>query len=223
MSLTAPIYPPDEDVAIDGLVDVHSVLHDVVVDLKYSGTDNFVQTDVYGGLRRAFLHPAALEKLVVARRLLAIRDPSLTFVVWDAARPVRAQRILFAHVKGTAEEKYVADPDGRTGSIHSYGCALDLGLVELHSRALVDMGTIYDHFGREAEPREEFALLVEGKAHARAARESTLVARGDGARGVLADRVRVVAHERVRRRDRARALREGRVTRSRRTLSCEGA
>jgi D-alanyl-D-alanine dipeptidase len=162
VSPVSPIYPVDEDIALPGLVDVKSAVSDVVVDLKYRGAENFLGRDVYGGLRRAFLHPAAAVKLVTARQVLAQRAPDLTFLVWDAARPVRAQRILFAHVKGTSEEKYVADPDGRVGSIHSYGCALDLGLVRSATRDVVDMGTIYDHFGREAEPREELALLKEG-------------------------------------------------------------
>jgi D-alanyl-D-alanine dipeptidase len=162
VSPVSPIYPVDEDVALPGLVDVTRAVPDVVVDLKYRGPDNFMGRDVYGGLRRAFVHPAAAEKLVAARHVLMRRAPEMTFIIWDAARPVRAQRILFAHVKGTREEKYVADPDGRVGSIHSYGCALDLGLAHVKSGAVVDMGTIYDHFGREAEPREEFALVNEG-------------------------------------------------------------
>jgi D-alanyl-D-alanine dipeptidase len=161
-SPVSPIYPVDEDVVLPGLVDIAGAVPDIVVDLKYRGPDNFLGRDVYGGLRRAFLHPAALEKLVVARHVLARRAPELTFVVWDAARPVRAQRILFDHVRGTDAEKYVADPDGRVGSIHAYGCALDLGLATLASSAVVDMGTPYDHFGRAAEPREEFALVKEG-------------------------------------------------------------
>jgi D-alanyl-D-alanine dipeptidase len=135
----------------------------VRVDLKYRGVDNFMKLDVYGGLRRAFLAPAAAEKLVAARRVLDERDPRLTFLVWDAARPVRAQRVLFSFVKGTPEEKYVADPDGRTGSIHSYGCALDLTLCRRDDGEALDMGTIFDHFGPEAEPRHEIEQAKAGK------------------------------------------------------------
>lgn len=157
-----PIYSPDDDVALPGLVDVATGLPDAIVDLKYRGADNFLGRDVYGGLRRAFLHPRALHRLVAARDLLAARAPSLTFLIWDAARPERAQRILFAHVEGTPEEQYVANPNGPTGSIHSYGCAVDLTLADRATGTPLDMGTPYDHFGPLAEPREELALLKSG-------------------------------------------------------------
>jgi len=138
------------------------LIPDAVVDLKYRGDDNFVGRDVYGGLRRCFLVDDAATMLIAAREHLHQRAPELTFVLWDGARPKRAQEILFADVEGTAKEPYVANPHEGLGSMHSYGCAIDLGLVERETGRYVDMGTDFDHFGPEAEPREELQLLKDG-------------------------------------------------------------
>jgi len=59
----------------------------------------------------------------------------------------------------TPSSKYVASP--KTGSIHSYGCAVDLTVARADGTPL-DMGTPYDHFGQEAEPSIELKLLNDG-------------------------------------------------------------
>ncbi len=157
--MTAPIFSVGDDPGLEGCVDVTEVVPSARVDLRYRGTDNFMATDVYGGLRRAFLRPEAAERLAAADKALRSQGP-FRFIIWDAARPVRAQRVLWSFVEGTPEEKYVADPDGPMGSIHSYGCAVDLGL--LRDEQPMDFGTAYDHFGPAAEPVNEMSLLRSG-------------------------------------------------------------
>ena len=56
---------------------------------------------------------------------------------------------------------YVADP--KKGSIHNYGCAVDLTVYDLASKKPLDMGTKYDFFGDLAYPRLEYKMLKEGK------------------------------------------------------------
>jgi D-alanyl-D-alanine dipeptidase len=158
-----PAYPPDEDPQLPGTVDVTSRIDGVVVDLKYRSTDNFMKRDVYGGLRRCFLVPEAADKLARAHALLQKRDPDLTFVMWDCARPRRVQRVMWDVVKGTPSQSYVANPNTRTGSIHNYGCAVDMSLYSRSKKAPVDMGTPYDFFGRLAQPRHELNFWKEGK------------------------------------------------------------
>jgi zinc D-Ala-D-Ala dipeptidase len=158
----APVFPRHEDPALPGLVDVGARLPEAVVDLRYRGTDNFMNRDVYGGLRRCFLVPMAADMLVRAHEGLKARAPGLTFVLWDGARPRRVQEIMWDLVKGTQSESYVANPHAGAGSLHSYGCAVDLSLYDSEARAPLDMGTPYDFFGRLAEPRHELALYEEG-------------------------------------------------------------
>lgn len=156
-----PAFPRDADVQLEGMIDVQKRLADVVVDLKYASTDNFMGVDVYGGLRSCFLVPPAADKLAIAHEWLKKRAPELTFLMWDCARPRRVQRVMWDVVKNTPSRHYVADPNTKTGSIHNYGCAVDISLWDLQKNAPLDMGTPYDHFGKRAEPRHEVRLLQE--------------------------------------------------------------
>ncbi len=150
------------------LVDVQALDSSVLVELKYSTTDNFVGKDVYGSLTRAYLQPVAAQKLVAASRWLQVRRPDLRLLVYDAARPQAAQWALWNALPQYSERQrrtYVADP--RQGSIHSYGCAVDLTLATASSPTSkpvpLDMGTPYDFFGPKAYPKLEVSLLKSGQ------------------------------------------------------------
>ncbi len=146
-----------------GLVDVQTVDSSILVELKYSTTDNFVGKDVYGDLTRAYMQPMAAQKLARASRALQAKHPNLRLLVYDAARPRAAQWNLWNALPNLSEaerRKYVADP--RQGSIHNYGCAVDLTLATKEGKAL-DMGTKYDYFGELAYPSQEQRLLKAGK------------------------------------------------------------
>jgi D-alanyl-D-alanine dipeptidase len=160
---TIPVFPEGEDAILPGLVDVQARIPDVVADLKYATTDNFMKKNVYGGLKRCFLVEEAVQKLEKARARLKERAPELTFVLWDCARPKRVQLVMWDMVKGTPSQSYVANPHTRTGSIHNYGCAIDMSLYDTVKKAPVDMGTPYDYFGRLAEPRHELNFWKSGK------------------------------------------------------------
>lgn len=154
---------PEVAMQKQGLVDVQNVDPDILVELKYSTTDNFVGKDVYGDLSRAYLQPMAARKLADASRHLRARYPNLRLLVYDAARPRRAQWNLWNALPNLPERerrKYVADP--REGSIHNYGCAVDLTVATQDGRPL-DMGTKYDYFGELAYPSQEARLLKAGK------------------------------------------------------------
>jgi zinc D-Ala-D-Ala dipeptidase len=145
------------------LVDVQTLDPTILVELKYSTTDNFVKQDVYGNLTKAYLQRMAAEKLVRASQWLQTRRPDLRLLVYDAARPQSAQWKLWNALPQYTERQrrtYVADP--REGSIHSYGCAVDLTLATAAGKPL-DMGTPYDFFGPLAYPSREQQLLRQGK------------------------------------------------------------
>ncbi|RYF75519.1 MAG: peptidase M15 [Cytophagaceae bacterium] len=146
-----------------GLVNVQTIDASLLVELKYSTTDNFVKQDVYGDLTRTYLQPMAARKLTAASNWLQVRRPDLRLLIYDAARPQSAQWKLWNALPQYSERQrrtYVADP--REGSIHSYGCAVDLTLATADGRAL-DMGTPYDFFGPKAYPKQEVQLLKSGQ------------------------------------------------------------
>lgn len=145
-----------------GLRDVATVVTDVVVDLKYASTDNFMRRNVYGDLRTCFLQKEAAAMLKRANDTLQKVRPGTRMLMFDCARPRSVQKIMWDVVKGTRSQSYVANPHTKTASIHNYGCAVDMGLAGPDGAPL-DMGTGYDFFGRAAQPRHELTLLRKGK------------------------------------------------------------
>lgn len=138
-------------------------LHDGLgfkIDLRYASTNNITGRDVYGPFNRAFLHRIAAEKLSNAYRLLRANNPGYGFIVFDALRPGCVQRIMWNHVKGTAGEKFFANPE--IGSVHSYGFAVDISVIDRQGREL-DMGAGFDDFREIAAPKLEDQFLAEGK------------------------------------------------------------
>ncbi|WP_165491205.1 M15 family metallopeptidase [Lichenihabitans psoromatis] len=131
----------------------------IVVDLRYASTNNFVGRVIYDSFDRLMLHEIAAAKLISA--IVALRQirPDLRLLVFDGFRPNRVQRLFWAVVRGTAEQQFVADPE--IGSVHSFGLAVDLSLIDATGQAL-DMGTDFDDFTERAEPRREADLLAQG-------------------------------------------------------------
>ncbi len=151
-----------------GLVDVQTIDPGILVELKYSTTDNFVHKDVYDDLTRAYMQPMAARKLAAASRYLQQQHPTLRLLVYDAARPRSVQWKFWNALPQMPEgerQQYVADP--RKGSIHNYGCAVDLTVAEVAGQNAqpkpIDMGTSFDYFGELAYPSKEAALLKAGK------------------------------------------------------------
>lgn len=153
--------------AVPGLVDAKEKVAHLLVDLAYAGTDNFMKRNVYGKLERCFLQTEAAEMLAAANTVLEKRAPGIRLLAWDCARPRSVQKAMWKVVRGTPQQSYVANPNTKTGSIHNYGCAIDLTLADARGRPL-DMGTGYDHFGRKAQPRYEARLRASGELSAEA-------------------------------------------------------
>ena len=124
--------------------------------LAYSTADNFLGRDVYGELERCWLQTDAALMLKNAAENLAKTRPGLRLLAYDCARPLAVQVQMWAVVKGTPQQGYVADP--AVGSVHNLGCAVDLTLAD--AAGPLDMGTPFDFFGEAAEPRAERKLLL---------------------------------------------------------------
>lgn len=132
----------------------------VTLDLRYATTNNFTGINIYGVFDKAFLHFKAAEKLFKALDYLEQSYPGYKLILFDALRPRSVQYKLWGYVVGTEQEKYVADP--KTGSMHNYGFAVDLSVLDNKGNEL-DMGTPFDEFSELSQPQLESQFLKEGK------------------------------------------------------------
>lgn len=130
-----------------GLVDIKSIDDEILVELKYSSTDNFVGEDMYGDLECAYFESSFADRVVKAQQILKRRYPNYTLLIYDAARPISVQQHMRKVVEGTQFEGFVAD--GTKGGRHNYGVAVDLTIAHLDGSPL-DMGAGFDDFSEAA-------------------------------------------------------------------------
>ena len=146
-----------------GLQEVTAQVQNVLVELKYATTDNFMKKNVYGCLTHAYLQKETVAMLKKAQENLEKAHPGYQLLIYDAARPLSKQWELWNTLTEFSPEKrrtYVADP--KEHSIHNYGSAIDLTVADEKGKPL-EMGTKYDFFGEMAYPKEEARLLKAGK------------------------------------------------------------
>ena len=151
-----------ETIKNNDLVNIQELDSTILVDLKYSTTDNFMNMDMYGNLETCYLRKNPAEMLLRANEYLKATNPELNLLVYDGMRPRSIQQKLWNALDEVPEAErtqYVADPE--KGSIHNYGAAVDLTLAHKNGAPL-DMGTKYDYFGELAFPALEDSLLSIG-------------------------------------------------------------
>jgi zinc D-Ala-D-Ala dipeptidase len=156
---TSPICEYEQRMREQGLVNIQEINPSILVELKYSTTDNFVGKDVYGCISQCFLQRKPAEMLSKASDILQRKHPNYRLLVYDGGRPLSIQKILWNSLPqySTRERaKYVASP--AEGSIHNYGSAVDLTIATTDGTPL-DMGTKYDYFGELAYPKKENYFL----------------------------------------------------------------
>jgi D-alanyl-D-alanine dipeptidase len=151
----------DKRLAKRGFVDVRTLDSTIRVHLVYATPSNFMGKPVYQGLTKAWLHPDAAKKLLKAQKNLKQEHPGYALLVYDAARPMAIQRIMWALVRGTPNAYYVANP-AKKGGRHNYGMAVDVTITDASGKPL-PMGTPFDFFGEAANTDKEEALLKAGK------------------------------------------------------------
>lgn len=154
----------EAQVLSQGLIHVRDVDSTLLVDLKYASSDNFFGRNVYQAFKRAYLQQKVAEDLALAHTYLKEIHPSYRFYIFDAVRPLAIQRILWDAldtIPPAIRSQYVANP--AEGSIHNFGCAVDLSIFDLEADTLLDMGTNFDHFGELAYPRKELEMLAQGR------------------------------------------------------------
>ncbi len=121
-----------------GLVDITTIDPTIRVDLVNADAEkNFFQEDFYNGLQKAYLQKEIALKLSKAQKILQKQYPDYSLQILDAARPRSISLKMYNKMKGTRFEKYVANP--QNGSMHNYGIAVDITIVDNNQREL-DMG-----------------------------------------------------------------------------------
>jgi D-alanyl-D-alanine dipeptidase len=148
-----------EDIAGDPEFRHLSTIAGIAVDLRYATPNNFVGRDLYSPFDCAWLHrdaAGALERVVA---WLAARRPGCTPLILDALRPQRVQQQLWDALAGSGLQMYLADP--QRGSIHSYGMALDITILD-EAGCELDMGTGFDDMTELSHPALEDGFLRSG-------------------------------------------------------------
>jgi D-alanyl-D-alanine dipeptidase len=137
------------------LTRVDSVLHD----LRYATPRNFAGRTLYVGWDCAWVREEAARGLEAAAGWLARQRPGWRLLVLDALRPQRVQEAIWQDVVGTPMQPYFADP--AIGSIHSFGMAVDVTLLDAHGRE-ADMGSSFDEMSLLSHPALHETHLAQG-------------------------------------------------------------
>lgn len=147
-----------------GLVDVQSVNPNILVDIKYSTTDNFMGENLYGDLKQAFLQPDIAARLGKVQEFLESKDSLLRLYVWDAVRPRNIQQKMWDALDSipvSQRGKFLSNP--KNGSLHNYAAAVDLSIFDLRTDTLLDMGAGFDDMQKIAYPALEAQFLASGE------------------------------------------------------------
>lgn len=142
------------------------------VDLRYATPNNFAGRDLYGDIDCAWLHRDAAEGLTRSVAWLRQQRPAWRLLVLDALRPHRVQLQLWEYLAPLGLQRYLADP--ARGSIHSFGMAVDVTLLDEAGREL-DMGTAFDELDELSHPVREARHLAEGRLSVQAVRHRELL------------------------------------------------
>jgi len=121
-----------------------------------------MKMNMYGNLDQAYLQKDVAKKLVKAQKLLKDTFPNYSLIIWDATRPVSIQQLMWDKIKVPTKQKskYLSNP--KYGSLHNYGAAVDLSIVDEKGN-LLDMATPFDSFKKLAYPFYQERYYKSGK------------------------------------------------------------
>ena len=131
----------------------------VDVDLRYTTCNNFLMRVLYQGIDCAYLRVEAALALEQAALWVSTHRRGTRIRVLDALRPQRVQEQLYRELENTPQSMYLAHPE--RGSIHSFGMALDVTLLDDSGQEL-DMGSAFDEMTLVSHPDREAEHLAAG-------------------------------------------------------------
>ena len=155
---------PASEAGRDNFVHITDVVPDVILEIRYFGTYNFVGDRIDG-----YLAPTALLTREAADSLRSVSDDVITMgyrlKIYDAYRPqrgvdhfvrwaadvpdVRMKEYFYPDLDKSVlfEQEYIMEKSG-----HTRGSTVDLTLFDMKTEKEVDMGGTFDWFGIESHP-----------------------------------------------------------------------
>jgi D-alanyl-D-alanine dipeptidase len=134
----------------DELVNIKELIPDIVTEVRYNTTNNFVTT-YSGAPQKLYTTDECLVSRSVAQRLIIIQDSlrkkGLGLKLYDGYRPRAVQYFMYETLP-FEYRAFVADP--AVGSHHNRGAAVDITLVTLATGKELPMPSPFDWFGPEA-------------------------------------------------------------------------
>jgi len=122
------------------MIDVQRSIPNIILDLRYETTDNFMHRIMYPELpKNTFLRLPAIRALAQVQKEL--NKKGLGLKIFDAYRPYFVTEKFWELVH---DDRYVADP--KKGSGHNRGIAVDLTIIDLKTGKEIKMPTGFDNF-----------------------------------------------------------------------------
>ena len=128
------------------LVDLTLLDPTIELDIRYAGTNNFMNAVFYED-SRAFLQRPGADAVVRAHRALVRYGYRL--LIHDGYRPWYVTK-MFWDATPTDQREFVANPT--SGSRHNRGAAVDLSLYDLATGEAIEMPSSYDEFSHRSYP-----------------------------------------------------------------------
>jgi D-alanyl-D-alanine dipeptidase len=124
----------------NNLILINSTNNNFILDIRYASTNNICNQKLYND-SKAYLHPEAFDKLIIASNYAEILGFKLK--IFDAYRPFKIQQYFYDYFSSQPNlQNFFSDP--KTGAIpHCRGVAVDLTLCDLSGNEL-DMGSDFD-------------------------------------------------------------------------------
>jgi D-alanyl-D-alanine dipeptidase len=121
-------------------VNLHDIAPTIRIELRYATSKNVAHSALYPCGMQPMLRAGVARRLIAAETTL--RRYNCRLKIWDAFRPRAAQARLW---KLAPNNNYLADPQNGSGSLHSWGVAVDATIVDDWGQPL-SMPTDFDDF-----------------------------------------------------------------------------
>lgn len=132
---------------IVSLIEIKTLIPNIVLDLRYASVDNVVNTILYS-TAKAYLQKEACEALVRVQKDLY--SQGLGLIIWDSYRPYSVTKRLWDLAPLKNKELTFANP--LVGSIHNKGCAIDVTLLDRNTGLELAMPSKFDDNTDKARP-----------------------------------------------------------------------
>ncbi|MEY4286434.1 MAG: hypothetical protein RL511_507 [Bacteroidota bacterium] len=144
------------------LLDVQALNPQIQIELKYTGSDNFLGEKLYAKITKAYLQHDVAQRLSRVQEALEQKFPGYKLLIYDALRPVTVQQKMWTALDSLPpieRAKFVSNP--KNLSLHNMGAAIDLTIINAKGQPL-DMGAGFDDIRQIAYPIYEDSFLRTG-------------------------------------------------------------